>query len=286
MKAEEFILALRARLLLQPNVPLALRRRGPKTYRCGLCSKDFQDSEENVLGGYKVSSSTLHPLHCLGCKWNVKSRHDGVAMCLRDMLCKVYGEGSVVREVPLHDGAGSTVVADLQLSVPGGVTKWFDVSIVSPACNTYLLMGSNVEPLTAARSQEAEKRRKYAPVIAAMESTEEQFIPFVLEASGRLGEAAKAFLLRLVNDVGEDRKRQVQDIISFQMRRIQTVIARQNACMTARCQMVPLVVTEAVLPISPVVGTSDASPVAVSLSFSGGSPTGEGVLEPPPWASA
>lgn len=241
MKNEEFIQGLRIRLLLPPNIPPALRN-GPNTFRCDNCKLDFPDRMVDATSGVEVMSCTptVHCMHCLGCQYNWKSRHDNVVMCLRDMLGKVYGESSVVCEVPVHDSIGTKVVADLQLSVPGGVTKWFDVSIVSPACDTYLRMGSHMEPLTAARSQEAEKRRHYAPALVAMGSMEEQFVPFVLEASGRLGEAARAYLLRLVEDASEERKRLVQDIVSFQLKRIQTVIARQNAWMAIRCQMKPL----------------------------------------------
>ena len=120
------------------------------------------------------------------------------------------------------------VVADIQVMLPTR-TQWMDVAIVSPTGPSYVAIGSATVDLAAASKKQHDKTSKYAAVIAAMHMQSSALVPFVVEATGRLGPSASAFLDLL--------KSQKPSIVDFFLRRLHIVLAHYNALLAHRCAM-------------------------------------------------
>ena len=84
---------------------------------------------------------------------------------------------------------------DIVMRCPTGRVKFIDVAVADPGCFTYMNRASDSSVVlssdTAARSREADKRSRFDRALARATSvvevgcTQENFVPFVFEASGR-----------------------------------------------------------------------------------------------------
>lgn len=86
--------------------------------------------------------------------------------------------------------------ADIRVT-EGGQTTYLDVSIVSPSSRSALQHNSDTTLLAGATLMERAKTQTYAQFMTRMGLPASALVPFVLETSGRAGNAALAFLQRL-----------------------------------------------------------------------------------------
>ena len=88
---------------------------------------------------------------------------------------------------------------------------WIDLAILNPAALTYIKNGSCTTEYIATNIEETRKRMKYARFLPTDQV--QRFIPFVLEATGRLTHRLQAFLekitrmRRAVPTMGAENKR-------------------------------------------------------------------------------
>jgi hypothetical protein len=89
---------------------------------------------------------------------------------------------------------------DATVVLQGESTTYLDITIVNPACYTYVrtLLSDQIE-LATATNAEARKREKYAPILGLQVPIIDmsKFVPFVIETTGRFGKEAESFLKKL-----------------------------------------------------------------------------------------
>lgn len=164
----------------------------------------------------------FEPLHAIGCTnsrsmW--KYRHDLIRDLLHALLLKLFPNSAPLTEVllgqtvPNAQGETQDIVADITLHHQAQHLV-IDISVVSPTSNQYMMAGNS--PAThqdaASKAQERKKRAHYATLAAPNTPLPAAVIPFVLEASGRLGPTALAFLLRILPTQTFIRSRFIKDV--------------------------------------------------------------------------
>ena len=129
--------------------------------------------------------------HCLGCfalQGLRTQRHNLLRDTLSEMLRKVLGPHAVSTSEPPFPGAQ----LDIRVTV-GASVKYLDVNIINPAAQEYMPQAS-IDGGTASIKAEANKRARYSAVLAEHGIAESALVPFVIEATGRLGPSALRFL--------------------------------------------------------------------------------------------
>ena len=169
----------------------------------------------------------FHGLNCASLSGPRIHRHNYVRDCLADILRRLFGGHAVTTEVRLESPGANTVVADIALQTGAGV-RYFDVAIPNPSAGTALARQSDTSTLAAARVAEGEKRAHYRAALAHRGLAPSAFIPFVVEATGRLGEAATTFVEQVVT-YPDIQATDAAGTVRFGMARLQTLIARGNA---------------------------------------------------------
>ena len=181
----------------------------------------FPDMERWSCELCRAQSVTSH--HPFSCEANSGSRtwrHEAI----KNLLAKVLGEslpGSVVRkEEDLGIGPnGHQLRGDVVLKTDG--RKFItDVSIVDPTGAHYLGKGSDQTPDVAATVRELLKLKRFEHVYgengsALPNSTTTQFIPFVFEATGRMGPAAREFFHRTLDEKCWDTKEEFLQKVNY-----------------------------------------------------------------------
>ena len=81
---------------------------------------------------------------------------------------------------------------DLHVQWESGKQRFIDVAVADPGCSSYLAAGSSARAEAAAEAREKDKRCSFKRDFRGV--PEEEFVPFVLEATGRVGPAAMKFL--------------------------------------------------------------------------------------------
>jgi hypothetical protein len=194
-------------------------------------------------GGTEISHFPSHALDCGANQGLYIRRHNAVVERLVQLV-RVARPGSQVRaETRIYGGVGESdaIIADIR-AVDGTEILVFDVTITDPACKTHIRAHNAANRECAgAISKEQLKREKYsrvaglcvAPNIFDDEHLDKhyKFIPFAVEATGRLGPTALLFLkkLRLDNPA-------ISHEVSFFLYAIGAVIARANSQMIAKCR--------------------------------------------------
>lgn len=112
--------------------------------------------------------------------------------------------------------APDVTLMDIVMRCPTGRVAFIDVAVADPGCVTYMNRASDSSVYSsdaAARSREADKRSRFDRALARATSvvevgcTQENFVPFVFEASGRLGPSARHFLESLNHANPDDVRR-------------------------------------------------------------------------------
>ena len=109
-----------------------------------------------------------------------------------------------------------------------GARYFIDVTIVNPACSSSVAHGSSRNVLATATYAEAAKRRKYANTLRVANVPGHRFIPFAIEATGRLGNEAANFL-KLVASESIHEERTKQRYLHYCKKRMRAAILRGNA---------------------------------------------------------
>ena len=180
---DEFRSSLTLRLLL----PCCWAPPGAYT-RCTACA--------DTLYGDQTQDSRLHALTCIRSQGKRTLRHDHLRDVLATTLKRLYGAHAVQLETVLGQGLRRP---DIVLTVQGQVTL-IDVAVATPCSAQYLSRQSDRVALAAATVFEAKKRRAYVATLQALQLQQDALVPFVLEATGRLGQAATSFLERVEAD--------------------------------------------------------------------------------------
>ena len=198
---DEFIESLRLRLLLAPFSNI-----GP--FSCMLC--------HDVL----LRDVPLHLLDCNKLNGKRIQRHNRVRDALAALVRKIHPEGKVTVEAPIRGNSGGHVRADVLLDI-GGVQVAWDVAIVNPSAPTYVRLQSHIAPDIAAKDREKIKRDQFSRFV--QDPAGITLIPFVIEATGRLGPAASTYMRTIGEKFGFARREFVG--------RMSAAIARFNARM-------------------------------------------------------
>lgn len=191
----------------------------------------------------------MSPYHCLTCLSLNDSRvfnHENLKNLVVDFAKALSSATKRINHsttAPLRRiSPGSPVLADVVLSKDHW-TRYIDVSIANPSADVYVRRGSHETPLLAATDREVCKANKYNACVVPEQAA--LVVPFVVEATGRFGTRAQAFVDELCNlqfaDVQPDRR--VAKARRFFTRRLQTAIvvgiARARARWRQRCSLDP-----------------------------------------------
>ncbi len=108
---------------------------------------------------------------------------------------------------------------------------FIDVCVATPTAVPYLEAGSAESPGIACKLRSADKTRQWKRSMTDL-ATVRSFVPFVVEATGRLGTQARRFLegLRTPTSTPADSEHIIQSRSHFK-RELQTIIAKWNARM-------------------------------------------------------
>jgi hypothetical protein len=212
----DFLEALRLRLLLPPIIDDELEM-NPRRCTCGhICS----------------ATKPFHLLDCVLSKAYITGRHNKIRDLLFQFIKDCLPEGSVVqKEIPFQVTTTTMITADLQYEIDNNI-NYIDVTVANPSSQSYLNMGSATTADVASKHKEQAKTRHYEVLGNAVQTG--RFIPFALEATGRLGPAAIRFIERMAG-LRHDLKNRLID-------QINVVMAHYNGQLISnrRDQLVPI----------------------------------------------
>ena len=181
---DEFVEALRSRLLSAFEPPLG---RAALPCRCGAHGRGQQ---------FDLVLSPTHPTVCAANKGIVCARHDRVRDVVLKALHRMHPGERITLEPSQHVNPTNLPVKrpDILANI-GGVEFAIDIVVAEPAATHHIAHGelsSATVPEGAARHAEIGKLAEYEGTLYAP-----TVVPFAIESTGRLGPAAKAFLLRV-----------------------------------------------------------------------------------------
>ena len=133
--------------------------------------------------------SPLHPLCCFHHQQIRTRRHHLVRDLLYDLIKRLSQNADVQKEKVVGPGT----ICDVWYRVENRVYV-IDVAITEPTAAACMEVGAHLHEGRPAIEMEKVKRLRYQDLPALAEGSGGILVPFVLEASGRLGEAATAFL--------------------------------------------------------------------------------------------
>ena len=164
---------------------------------------------------------------------NLKTaRHDGVVKALYQLLFQIGLRQGILREAPLTYGDIHRR-ADIKF-IRKQIDGYVDVAVVNPACTKYLSRWSGNIGGQAGVHKEALKTAKYQVLGEAISS---KFIPFIVDATGRLAPKAVAFINNLTGFQtpgmpGDDR---LAGVRRFFYLRVMASVVKGNAAMVQAC---------------------------------------------------
>jgi hypothetical protein len=187
---------------------------GQLAKRCLGCNKETIVDSEGVSRTV-FEHSWSHPMACTaGTTGPFSSRHKGIVEELAKLLqvvehaagkqvlvskeksCRLpVAPGNVqgAQEGPYLPGYAPRI--DIHVQFQDGKERYIDVAVADPGCSTYLAAGSSVRQNAAAEAREKDKRCSFKADFKGVEAKE--FVPFVIESTGRVGPAAMTFLQSL-----------------------------------------------------------------------------------------
>jgi hypothetical protein len=143
-------------------------------------------------GHFCTISKPFHLLDCVLSGFYVKERHNKIRDLLQEFIKSCLPDGSIVqKEVSFQVTTATVITADLQYELNNNI-HYIDVTVANPSSQRYLDMGSADTADVASKFKEQEKIRHYSVLGDAVQTG--RFIPFAVEATGRLGPAAVQFL--------------------------------------------------------------------------------------------
>ena len=142
--------------------------------------------EEHGIQKGRFTREPFHGLVCRARQGNLIFRHNKV----RDAVARFLTTSSAGVSATIEPNAGVPNKPNLRadIRVTKGNTTWLlDIGIVSAATTHYVRQHSHVKPGTAAEVYASMKRAKYR-------NASTTFVPFIIEAGGRFGREAVAFV--------------------------------------------------------------------------------------------
>lgn len=264
MDHADFQDALRLRMLISPwnSVPPGCRIR---------CACDPTSSVNHI-------GLVHHAMTCPLLKGLRTSRHNAVRDLLAILLKGLPGTTAMATEqVIAAEVTGAPAVRVDILATIGTRTYYIDVCVATPTGEAYLRGGSAETAAVACKIRAEDKMRHWRRSMDDP-ATLRAFVPFIVEATGRVGAKARAFLDDLLQGVGSflaaapttsRRPEGVDDVyqrVSNFKRSMGTTIASWNARMVRQlrssCSLARLVAP----PSQPAVPLSPSSPLATSSS--------------------
>lgn len=157
------------------------------------------------------------PTHALDCNLNrdmYTLRHNNVRDALYTLLRSVMPGSTVTKEMHITREPTPVPIRSDIVVVDGGYRIVIDVTITDPACRTHTDHGAEsgaaFTPDTGAKLKEKHKRQKYGtvPLLCVEEKVFNDtgpidpyiFVPFAVEATGRLGPAALELMNYILRD--------------------------------------------------------------------------------------
>jgi hypothetical protein len=144
-----------------------------------------------------IQQEPFHLLDCAGNQWFYVRRHDQLCKLLVEFLRGCLADVAITKEVTLRNNLEEEIRADI-IAVRGHITYTIDVAVSNPAARSFLRKGSATVVDAAAIERERTKTLRYSTIPGLMEGG--GFKPFVIEATGRLGPAARAFIDEITGD--------------------------------------------------------------------------------------
>ena len=205
-------------------------RAGQLQTKCLGCNKKLVTVDGVTMSVFEHSWS-----HAAACKYGTtgpfSTRHNSIVQELATLVRRVEnGKGLEVliefeKSVKLPGvqvaGAQGAVVEpalaeyspriDLSVQEESGKQRYIDVAIADPGCSTYLAKGSHSRADVAAEAREHDKRSQFKVSFRGIHASE--FVPFVVESTGRVGPAARAYLASL--DIPPELLRRFFDRVSM-----------------------------------------------------------------------
>jgi len=181
-----------------------------------------------------------HYLDCVRTKGMMKGRHDDVVHAVLNFVKKRFPTAVIIREPHIATRAGipEQIRADLSITFPELLQRQFiiDVAIANPAAPCYRARSIKAyeNPGAASNFRDKRKTKRYHqfshPDITTCNPR--KYYTFNVEATGRLGDAAQAFLEDLYRATERN-----AELIAFQgpspltvlHREISSIIAKRNA---------------------------------------------------------
>ena len=142
---------------------------------------------------HKPQVKYSHGLDCSSTRGLRIARHHILRDYLASTIKKMFPEANIRKEHKIGVIGESDVIMDIVVEIGLHVYN-IDLAVVNPGAESYLNLNvsSHRNQLSASGYEEANKRRYYARVLPAVNPV--GFVPFVIEATGRLGRAAREFL--------------------------------------------------------------------------------------------
>jgi hypothetical protein len=167
-----------------------------------------------TCGASELIKIPFHLLNCINSQTYQISRHDLIVDLLEKLIKDCSSQSTVV-----HGGAtpsssflltdGKRIVPDLVVQL-NQQTVIVDVGVCTPSGASYISEGSDREQGKAAAMLERAKIKKYRKVRGLVESG--NFVPFIVEATGRLGDKASNYLALLTETRPDLRNRFIDQL--------------------------------------------------------------------------
>ena len=173
----------------------------------------------------RCPDARFHGLNCSACSGIRTTRHNAVRDAVADGLVRIFSRAAVVVEPATGQDLRRP---DILLTV--GQKVWLiDIAVVNPASSKHVSNGSDTVPLAASAAMETKKRADYAPTLPVLNLDPSALVPFVVEATGRLGKGALDFLDALLTAPGRNPHCNVSNTTRFMIGRITAAIIRGNS---------------------------------------------------------
>ena len=145
---------------------------------------------------YEVGTQGLHGLSCRLNGAMATRRHHQITKTLAALLRRTQPAPVATESLAGVTSTDHNIIADIIWSLPEGNT-FIDVAVVDPGADSYIAhpIFSHATTDAAALHMEGRKRTHYARIVPTPDP--QSVIPFVVEATGRLGPSALALLTRL-----------------------------------------------------------------------------------------
>jgi hypothetical protein len=184
-----------------------------------------------ALRGDGTRDSRYHCLNCVRMAPERTRRHDAVRDAVFKSLQRIFGTNAAQLEPVLPSASRG----DIRL-MTGETVHILDVSVVNPACDKHIAAGSDTSGSRAADAKARAKRLKYQRELTAMGLQPNALVPFVVEATGRLGTDAEDFITKLATLGGARDTVDITSTVKFLKDRIRSCVLRHNGIMAAKGQ--------------------------------------------------